>query len=312
MLVVARVYEEQLGDADQALETNRQILELDENNAQAIAALERLYLKTERYPELLGIYEKKLELGAGPGAAEGDPLQDRPPLRERDQGLRRRPSRAYQAILDGMDGETSCRPGGRSIASTPRRAQWKELQATIPRELDAGRSGRHARPSSTSSSASGRSASSTCRRAGRDRLLPRDPRARCRRTPAARAGAGAAPRRRRSTSSRSAGILAADLRAARRVAAPHRGPRDPAGAHRRRRRARTASPCCSRIGELWAQQVGDGEKALRRLQPLLPRGSVQRAVPRRAGAAGGAAGRLGAAGGAVRGGDRQGRASTRC
>src|SRR5262249_44410993 len=62
MLVVARVQEEELAEADKALATNSEILKLDENNVPAIAALERLYLRSERYSELLGIYEKKLRL----------------------------------------------------------------------------------------------------------------------------------------------------------------------------------------------------------------------------------------------------------
>ncbi|MGZ3440256.1 MAG: hypothetical protein ACXVDD_12105, partial [Polyangia bacterium] len=62
MMVVARVQEEELAEPDKALSTNVEILKLDDNNAQAIAALERLYLRTERYDELLGIYEKKLRL----------------------------------------------------------------------------------------------------------------------------------------------------------------------------------------------------------------------------------------------------------
>src|SRR5262249_10866840 len=44
MLVVARVYEENLSEAQKALDTNTEILKLDDNNPQSIAALERLYL----------------------------------------------------------------------------------------------------------------------------------------------------------------------------------------------------------------------------------------------------------------------------
>ena len=57
-LVVARVYEEELQAPEKAIETNRQILATDENHEVALGALDRLYLKTGRYPELLGIYQK--------------------------------------------------------------------------------------------------------------------------------------------------------------------------------------------------------------------------------------------------------------
>ena len=62
MAVVARVQEHQLSEIDEALETNRAILELDEANTEAIAALERLYIGKQQYTELLEIYHRKLEL----------------------------------------------------------------------------------------------------------------------------------------------------------------------------------------------------------------------------------------------------------
>jgi tetratricopeptide (TPR) repeat protein len=62
MLVMARVIEKEQGDVDRALEMNRQILEIDEGNEQALDALERLYLGKGQYQELLGIYERKLQL----------------------------------------------------------------------------------------------------------------------------------------------------------------------------------------------------------------------------------------------------------
>jgi tetratricopeptide (TPR) repeat protein len=62
MAVVARVQETELGEIDRALETNRAVLEIDEANEGAIAALERLYLGKERYEDLLDIYKRKLDL----------------------------------------------------------------------------------------------------------------------------------------------------------------------------------------------------------------------------------------------------------
>ena len=61
---MARVIEKEQGDVDRALEMNRQILELDERNEQALDALERLYLGKGRFEELLEIYERKLDLSS--------------------------------------------------------------------------------------------------------------------------------------------------------------------------------------------------------------------------------------------------------
>ena len=65
MLVVARVYEEKLGDVEQALETNKRILELDDMNEQAIQGLERLYSATQDWPALLEVFQKKIDLAQG-------------------------------------------------------------------------------------------------------------------------------------------------------------------------------------------------------------------------------------------------------
>ena len=47
---------------DQALTVYRQVYDADSENADALAALERLYRATSRYADLLGIYEKRREL----------------------------------------------------------------------------------------------------------------------------------------------------------------------------------------------------------------------------------------------------------
>ena len=62
MGVVARVQEEELGETDEALATNRRILELDDSDKSALIALERLYVSLQRYEELLDIYNRKLGL----------------------------------------------------------------------------------------------------------------------------------------------------------------------------------------------------------------------------------------------------------
>ncbi len=62
LATLARAYEKELGDAESAIARNRQILELAAQDAEALAALERLYIATERHEDLLAIYGKKLKL----------------------------------------------------------------------------------------------------------------------------------------------------------------------------------------------------------------------------------------------------------
>ncbi|HRI18675.1 MAG TPA: tetratricopeptide repeat protein, partial [Burkholderiaceae bacterium] len=135
LLVVASVYESQLEDAGRAIETNRQILTIDENNAIALEAMERLYLKTARYPDLLGIYQKKLELEMDPARQKGIRYQ----IAQLYENEIKDPAQAvgaYKAILDGVGGENELLAWQALDRIYTATAQWSELQATIPRELD--------------------------------------------------------------------------------------------------------------------------------------------------------------------------------
>ncbi len=58
----AQIFEEVLENADRAIEVFRMVLALDENDGQAIEALERLYIRLERWDQLKDIYAKKAEL----------------------------------------------------------------------------------------------------------------------------------------------------------------------------------------------------------------------------------------------------------
>src|SRR5690606_34461601 len=66
MRVVARVQEQELGEIDNALDTNRAIVALDAADAEALDALDRLLLAKQSYGELLDIYQRKLELCTDP------------------------------------------------------------------------------------------------------------------------------------------------------------------------------------------------------------------------------------------------------
>ncbi|SEU06983.1 tetratricopeptide repeat protein [Stigmatella erecta] len=59
---VAGVYERDIGDEEAAVVAYRQALEFDPNNSEALESLERLHTKLDQPAELLGVYERMLEL----------------------------------------------------------------------------------------------------------------------------------------------------------------------------------------------------------------------------------------------------------
>lgn len=132
MLVVARVQEEELGLIDEALATNRAILELDDSNEQAVNALERLYVGKQQFDELLDIYTRKLELTTDPeqrtqiqfkiGQLYEDEVKDDAKAVE-----------AYTAVLDA-EGEnlSALRALDRLFQ---RNERWAELADILGREL---------------------------------------------------------------------------------------------------------------------------------------------------------------------------------
>jgi len=61
-LKLGRVLVEELNQVDEALSVYRAVYDADSENSDALAALERLYRATERYSDLLGIYEKRRDL----------------------------------------------------------------------------------------------------------------------------------------------------------------------------------------------------------------------------------------------------------
>ncbi|MFL5304124.1 MAG: tetratricopeptide repeat protein [Polyangia bacterium] len=59
---LAAAYESELGNPDAAIDRNQKILALAPKDPNAVAALERLYVATGRFGDLLAVYDKKLEL----------------------------------------------------------------------------------------------------------------------------------------------------------------------------------------------------------------------------------------------------------
>lgn len=67
---LAGIYEERLGDVAMAIDAHRRVLDLEPDDRASIESLERLYLRSEQWPELLQIYRRKLELTEEPTARE--------------------------------------------------------------------------------------------------------------------------------------------------------------------------------------------------------------------------------------------------
>lgn len=61
-LEVGHLYEREVADDESAIEAYAQVLEFDPGQGEALDALERLYTKADRPAELLGVYERQLEL----------------------------------------------------------------------------------------------------------------------------------------------------------------------------------------------------------------------------------------------------------
>jgi tetratricopeptide (TPR) repeat protein len=133
-LCVARVFEEELAEDEKAIATNRKILELDPENAPAIAALERLHFKRGEWPELLGIVQRKLDLTGDAGEKKAIRYQIAK-LYETEIGEPQKAIAAYRAILDENGEEPEALGALDRIFQGE--AMWAELAALIPREVAA-------------------------------------------------------------------------------------------------------------------------------------------------------------------------------
>ena len=132
MLTVARVYEEELANTEEALAANKRILEIEAQNPQALTALERLYTKTQQWTDLLEICQRKIELVAD--------VEERKEIYLRMAYLYeeeiRDPERAiesYRTILD-ISGDDA-----QALRSLDRiyqeQGMWSDLADTLLREL---------------------------------------------------------------------------------------------------------------------------------------------------------------------------------
>src|SRR6185503_14363906 len=95
----AQIEEEILENADASIATYDQVLKIDEIDAVALDALERLYIQLERWTALKDIYAKKAEHAASPDERK-QMLFVLGQVYDRELGDVQKAIETYQAILD--------------------------------------------------------------------------------------------------------------------------------------------------------------------------------------------------------------------
>jgi tetratricopeptide (TPR) repeat protein len=130
---LAAAYEKELGNPEAAIERNQTILEIAAKDPTAVEALERLYIVTGRFSDLLAIYDKKLELAK----TADEQLEIRFKLAGLYEEEIRQPEKAielYKAILKQSPTELQALSAlDRLYVSLGR---WKDLSATLLTEID--------------------------------------------------------------------------------------------------------------------------------------------------------------------------------
>ena len=126
----------QVGRIDEAIAQFRAVYDAQGDNMHAIGALEQLYRQTERYRELLDIYERRMELEEDPDARR-QLAYGRASLWENELGDRNHAIDAYQAILAewGDDEQEAYAALDRLFEAEQR---WSDLAATLERRIDLG------------------------------------------------------------------------------------------------------------------------------------------------------------------------------
>jgi len=132
LLVLARAYERELADPETAIARNRQILELSPRQEEAVSALERLYIATGRFGQLLAVYDRKLEIAK----SRQEQLEIRFKLAGLYEDEIKQPEKAielYQAVLQQDEAQLPALHAlDRLYTAT---GQWAALRATIDREI---------------------------------------------------------------------------------------------------------------------------------------------------------------------------------
>ena len=129
---LAGIYEEKLGDVARAIDAHRRVLDIEAEAHDSIEALDRLYLRSEQWVELLAIYRRKLELAGEPEQRETLRFQIAQLLEEM-LGDAREAIGVYNEILE------SSADNGRALEALARlytqEEMWTELSEILRRQL---------------------------------------------------------------------------------------------------------------------------------------------------------------------------------
>lgn len=129
----AQIEEEVLEDADAAIATYNQVLELDDVDVPAMDALERLYIRLERWEPLKDIYTKKADLAEDPDDKKRM-LYVLGQVYDRELGDAGRAIDTYQAILDVEPDEV---PAIQALDRLYGQAErWYDLLANLERQVE--------------------------------------------------------------------------------------------------------------------------------------------------------------------------------
>ena len=129
----AQIEEEVLGDADGAIATYRQVLEIDDVDMTAMDALERIYVRLSRWQPLKDVYAKKAEL-----AEDADDkkrmLYVLAQVHDRELGDTAKAIETYQGILD-LDADEL--PAIQSLDRLYGQAErWYDLLGNLERQVE--------------------------------------------------------------------------------------------------------------------------------------------------------------------------------
>ena len=134
LLRMARVYEFELHDAARAVETHLRVLEIEPKDADALAALDRLYLGAGMYDDLAEILRRRIEVVAGPRRAARAVLPPRRDLLPTRSAISTRRSPATRRVLEQ---ESRNRRALEAIEAIHfRREAWQKLFETYEKLID--------------------------------------------------------------------------------------------------------------------------------------------------------------------------------
>ncbi|HEY5957977.1 MAG TPA: hypothetical protein VIV60_15545, partial [Polyangiaceae bacterium] len=131
---LARVYEEELSDAQRAEETYLYVLTVVEREPEALANLDRIYSSLEEWAKLAGVLEQRV-LASSDDSDKIELSIRLGQVYEEQLGQKTEAIRAYRKVFDELDGSNAdvIQALGRIYAETE---QWKALKTVYERELE--------------------------------------------------------------------------------------------------------------------------------------------------------------------------------